>query len=279
MKKQQLLDDATQLPISPDLTHQCTIQTLLPQQRAKSEEHKELQQACILFEEPEEVTELNIGLILNEESTEHQQAFFEELQERLIAFEEPQQLIEQDLILFDEQTYQQQELTPSEEQTYQQQELTPSEEQQQHLPQRTEQFIKPLQQRNSLQHPLIAIVLPLQYQHSQQPQQSQEENQHRLESTAIESEVFTQINNEDLLRRHNIIDCSVIIGTLEQSVEVLSPPVQMRRKRKAERDPTYYPSRRIRRQSVGWAETRELRILPMREVRNLRDDVEILNES
>ena len=272
MKKQQLLDDATQLPISPDLTHQCTLQTLLPQQHQELtliEEHKELQQACILFEEPEEVTELidePQNLILNEESTEHQQAFFEELQERLIAFEEPQQLIEQDLILFDEQTYQQQELTPSEEQ-------------QQHLPQRTEQFIKPLQQRNSLQHPLIAIVLPLQYQHSQQPQQSQEENQHRLESTAIESEVFTQINNEDLLRRHNIIDCSVIIGTLEQSVEVLSPPVQMRRKRKAERDPTYYPSRRIRRQSVGWAETRELRILPMREVRNLRDDVEILNES
>ena len=49
--------------------------------------------------------------------------------------------------------------------------------------------------------------------------------------------------------------------------------VPKRRKRKPRRDPTYNPSRRIRRESI------ELRVIPMHEIRNLRDDIAILNES
>ena len=89
---------------------------------------------------------------------------------------------------------------------------------------------------------------------------------------------------QELLRRHGIVECRVQIQPLPVEDDVIivgevNAFVQARRKRKPRRDPTYNPSRRIRRESIGWGETRELRVIPMHEIRNLRDDIAILNES
>jgi len=88
---------------------------------------------------------------------------------------------------------------------------------------------------------------------------------------------------QELLRRHGIVECHVQVQPLrvEDDVQIIAEvmPRVHRRKRKSSHDPTYNPSRRIRRESIGWGETRELRIIPIHEIRNLRDDIAILNES
>ena len=115
-------------------------------------------------------------------------------------------------------------------------------------------------------------------------------------------EVKHRMTNDELLKRYGFVDCHVSIEPLEnveeediveeeeEDYEVVEegdevifvgeifPAIQPQRKRKAIREPTYHPSRRLRRQSIGWAETRVLRNLPMREITNLRDDIEIINE-
>ena len=103
------------------------------------------------------------------------------------------------------------------------------------------------------------------------------------ELTLVEEPQQQHLLRQELLRRHGIVDCRVQIQPLPVEDDVIivgevNGFVPARRKRKARRDPTYNPSRRIRRESIGWGETRELRIIPMREVRNLREDIEILNE-
>ena len=138
------------------------------------------------------------------------------------------------------------------------------------------------------QQPLVAFVLPQLPLHQQkntlQLTDTPNEPQYPLESTVIEDPVLPPISNQELLRRHGIIDCSIIIQPMlfDNDVieigEVLITNITERRKRKITRDPTYRPSKRIRRQSIGWAETRELRSLPMREVRRLREDIESITE-
>ena len=148
-------------------------------------------------------------------------------------------------------------------------------------PQPSKTQFKPLQQRQH-QQPPVAFVLP------QLPQTSKKANQ-RIPSTnhntfSNQLLLIARISNQELLRRHGITDCSIIIEHLMTDNDVIEigeisvQNIAAKRKRKNKRDPTYRPSKRIRRQSIGWAETRELRSLPMREVRSLRDDIEILNE-
>ena len=216
----------------------------------------------------------------------------EEPQQPIITlFEEPEQ--QQTLLLFEEADQSQQEITLTEEP--QQRSLWPIEETQQQLPEQdlifeelvtgepqqhlSQRSTKPLQQRPLQQQPLVAIVFP--HQQVQRPQHTTQSARiidvpQNLESTIIES-TNNQISNVELLRRHGIMDCSVIIGAFQPN-EFNTTPLQARRKRKAERDPTYQPSRRICRQSIGWAETRELRNLPMREIRNLQDFVALITD-
>ena len=111
-------------------------------------------------------------------------------------------------------------------------------------------------------------------------------------------EVKHRMTNDELLKQYGFADCHVCIEPLEHEEDIVEEEeedyevveeedneviivgevFQPQRKRKAKRDPTYRPSRRLRRQSIGWAETRVLRNLPMREITNLRDDIEIINE-
>ena len=166
-------------------------------------EKEKKQQIITLFEEPEQQQTFTLF-----EEPDQQQTF--------TLFEEPDQpqrslwpieetLPEQDLILFEEP---------------QQHLMTDFEEQQQHLPQRSS---KPLQQRHLQQQPLVAIVFP--HQQAQPPQHTIQSAriidvpQNLLESTIIESS-NTQISNVELLRRHGIMDCSVIIGAFQPN-EVL----------------------------------------------------------
>ena len=154
------------------------------------------------------------------------------------------------------------------------------------LLQQSKQRFKPLQQRQQLPPP-VAFVLP-QLPEKQKKKITTISRYHRrtnqsstpLESTVIEG--IPQISDEELLRQHGIIDCSILIEHMvdEDVIEIESvfvPIVAARRKRKVTRDPTYRPSKRIRQQSVGWSETRELRHLPMREIKNLRNDIDTIN--
>ena len=232
-----------------------------PQEMTILEEPQQKQQLqdLNLFEEPDQLEQSSLQFQVQLSQEQPYNTYLEEPEEqpRMFCFleETQQQLPEQDLIVFDDP----QSLALLED--HRQQELDHVEE-----PQRS---IKPLQQRHLQPQPPVAIVYPHQ----------QQQRRHTLQSiidepTVIDLRVLPQISNEELLRRHGIMDCSVNIGILP----VITTTHQGRRKRKSERDPTYNPSRRIRRQSIEWAETRVLRQIPMREIRNLRKDIEILNE-
>ena len=222
-----------------------------------------------------------------------------QLQEDFTLVEEPQP--QEDFTLVEEPQSPQHESTLIEEPQSPQHESTLIEETQQVEPNLLHQSPwkrrpnKPLHQRQPLAQPLIAIVMPQQHQQPhqhqrQQPHQHQRQQPHqhqRQQSQQLTSipRSIPRVVNHNLLRSHGILDCSVVLEPLniddEQEVFIIDevlPIVTGRRKRRPIVDPTYIPSRRISLQSIGWGETRVLRNLPLREVRNLTEDIELLNE-
>ena len=90
-------------------------------------------------------------------------------------------------------------------------------------PQPSKTQFKPMQQRQH-QQPPVAFVLPQLPQTSKKAPKSTDtidEPQHFLESTAIEELVIARISNQELLRRHGITDCSIIIEHLMTDNDVI----------------------------------------------------------